>query len=104
MERYFPLSNSFHRGEHKKPALQSEESKVGPWFCSTYRNDSWADQEYSELLEMHLSDSGKAVVFRVSQFDDGRISLGKCVVLTLDQAKAIRSRLDEIITHLEEKS
>lgn len=90
--RYTPHQNVTHG------ATAPLETPEGPWLCTT--NDD--DGEYEEFLEVHRSARGDGVVFRVSEFNRGRISLGKCVILDAAGARKVRDRLDELLALLEQ--
>lgn len=96
MERYFPLENKFLSADKPKENLI-----IGPWYCIT--NDYEEQNFRYELLEMHLSDRGTGVVFRVTNYCAGDISLGSCVILDRAKATVLRDRLNELIENLKEE-
>ena len=94
MERYFPLENISLAVD--KPV---ENLTIGPWYCIT----SDEDTVRYELLEMHLSYPETGVVFRVTQYRDGDIKLGSCVILDRAKATVLRDRLNALIENLKEE-
>lgn len=87
---YFPLTNS-HNVDCPKENLE-----VGPWFCKTQVD--WKNG--ADLLEMHPSEPGTGIVFRISTYYGGRIDLGECVILDKPRAITLRDRLNSLIERL----
>lgn len=90
-KQYIPHQNQGHGAQ---PPTESPE---GPWLCIT--NDD--DRDYEEFLEVHRSARGDGVVFRVSEFNRGRIDLGQCVILDKEGVRKVRDRLDELLARIE---
>jgi hypothetical protein len=89
--KYWPLGNVLSEARCPK------ESPEGPWLCvGNLEND-----DYEEFLEVHQSARGDGVVLRISEFNGGRISLGRCVVLDEGRARQVRNRFDLLLNQLE---
>jgi len=89
--RYIPFGNTF--GEDVPTPT---ESPVGPWLCSCGDDPS----EHVDFLEVHRSSNTNSanVVFRVSEYNSYRgIRLGSCAILTPEQARQVRDRLNEFL-------
>ena len=91
LKRYHPLSNAFGSEVECPP-----ETPIGPWLC-TCGDDP---EEYVDFLEVHRSSNPdkRTVVFRVSEYSGHRgIKLGSCAILSQDQARQVRDRLNEFL-------
>ncbi len=99
MKPYYPHENRYNT---EKPPQQMD---TGPWHCMCIEDDDY----HSDFLEVHLSATGRGVVFRVSLFqgsygeEDGDIRLGSCAIMDREKATAVRDRLNEILAALPEK-
>lgn len=97
MKKYIPYQNATHGARH--PA----ESTEGPWLCITNGDDEDYEEFLEVFLEVHQSERGDGVVFRVSEFNRGRVNLGQCVILDKERVRKVRDRLDELLTLIEQK-
>ena len=95
-KKYFPLENRMSGA--KRPA---EDPEIGPWYCVSEEEMREEGFDYGEFLEVHQSDRGDGVVFRVSDFNAGRIDLGQCVILNRKNVTAVRDRLNALLEALE---
>ena len=100
--RYHPLSNA------RVAEMPGEDPEVGPWHCmadkrSREEESSFDFSEFVEVfIEVHQSSRGDGVVIRNSEYNNSRIKLGGCSILTKAQAIQVRDRLTELIGALKD--
>ena len=96
--RYFPHENRFDLEEPIE-----EDLEIGPWKCVVFeRDDDWQlwHGPFFNFLEVHTSQKGDCIVFRVSEFDQDKVKLGSCTLLDRKKATKLRDRLNELLDAL----